>query len=421
MVNLRSIGGRARRLTSLVGWTAIDQFFFALSNLVITLAIGRSGGAEALGQFTIVFSAYLLALGCGRALVSEPLLTVPRQGADHDRLAESATNTLVIGWAVGAGMAVAVIGLLLGRGEFVLMAVALPVVLLQDNLRYQAFRRGRPAMAALLDGGWLVGTVALWPVITNSGQVETALVCWAAAAVVGLGFGGWVFRPRFSSARVALNWWRREARGLARPLLVDSIIYTLSAQSLIIVVATMLGDDELGVLRAGQVYFAPLGLMLTAFGVLAVPFLAQRPRLMTGRMSLRLAAIFGASAGLVCVVVVVAEPFLRELLFRDSIVVPGLIIGVLAAQVTVSGASTGPVVVTKARRRGIDIVRARLASAVVGVVLLVVATAMFGLVGTAWALAGQTLWFAVHLGVRAARGGANTPSGAPEQLGASRA
>ncbi len=58
-------------------WTGFDQALSSISNVIVSLALARSGGVEALGVFTIAFAAYLIALGFLRSLVSEPVLTVP--------------------------------------------------------------------------------------------------------------------------------------------------------------------------------------------------------------------------------------------------------------------------------------------------------------------------------------------------------
>ena len=46
-------------------------------------------------------------------------------------------------------------------------------------------------------------------------------------------------------------------------------MYAASAQALVFIVVAVAGDEELGTLRAGQVYFAPLSLFVTALSVIA--------------------------------------------------------------------------------------------------------------------------------------------------------
>jgi O-antigen/teichoic acid export membrane protein len=403
-VNIGSYVHQIRRFSGLIGWTAVDQFLFALSNLAVTLAVARGGGAEALGRFSVAFAAYLIVLGCSRALVSEPLLALPQN--DDVSSAEAKSNTLTLLCAIAGSFIVAVVGLILGRVELLVIAVALPPALAQDILRYQAFRRQKPAMAALLDASWLVASLATWRLVTTAGSTTVALLCWTGGALLSIGIGWRALRPRLSGARVAINWWRQEARSLANPLLLDGIIYIVSGQALVFVVASMVGDDQLGVLRAGQVYFAPLGLLLTALGVLAVPHLAQRPKATTGVVAVRIAAAASLFAAIICGGILAAQPLLHSLLYGNSIAVPKFLLVPLAIQVVLTGAAAGPAVVTRARRRGADMARSRLTAAIVGVGLLIWATATFGVIGAAWALVGQTLWYTAHLGLRVKHAGA---------------
>ncbi len=394
---------RGRRFLPLIGWTTVDQVLFTLSNFAITLAVARGGGADTLGQFSVAFAVYLIVLGCSRSLVSESLLASPRERSD--RVPESAAHTLTLLVAGVGALVVGLLGFILARPEFLVVAVALPITLLQDVMRYSAFRRQKPALAALLDGGWVVASVAAWPLVLHTGTASTALMLWAGGAVLGTAVAWPALRPRFARVGPACLWWRSEARSLATPLLLDSVIFAISAQALVFVVASVSGDGELGILRGGQVYFAPLGLVLTAFGVLIVPFLAQRLRLATTAVAVRISAAVAALTAAICGLIIVAEPLLEVLLYGDSIVVPTSLLLPLALQVVAMSASVGFGAVAKARRRGNDLARSRLASAAIGLPLIVWATVTWGIVGAAWALVAQTLWYSLHLGLRVRRSG----------------
>lgn len=399
---------RARRLLPSVGWTTFDQALFALSNLVVTLAVARGGGSPALGAFTVAFAAYLVVLGCSRSLVSEPLLTVP----DPDRASEAPAVGIVVLFGAGCAVVVGLVGLLLGRGELVVVGVALPVLLLQDTLRYQAFRRGKPAVAALLDGGWLLGSVLAWPLVVASGSPTVAALCWGGGALLGVLVSWPASRPRISAPSSAIAWWRRDARSVAVPLLLDSVIVAVSSQALIFVLAWMAGDSDLGTLRAGQIYFAPLLLVLAALALPLIPRLAQRPSGATTTVAFQLSAAMVALSCFACILIIVAEPFLHALFYADSIQVPPGLLIPIACQVVLSAAAGGLVAVAKARRRAGIIARSRLSSSVIGLALIVVGTAGYGVLGAAWAVAGQMLLYTVELAVRVIRNGSPVGVGA---------
>ena len=322
-----------------------------------------------------------------RSLVSEPFLA--SRGAP-DRRSEAAAATATVLLALGSALVVGALGVALGRPELVVVAVAIPPTLLQDMLRYLAFRRGTPAVAALLDGGWVLGSVLAWPVVVRTESASLAVACWGAGALLGMLVASPAVRPRFTSARSALKWWRRDARVLARSLLLDSILVAVSTQAVVFTIASAAGNSALGSLRAGQVYFAPFGLVMTAVGLLVVPQLAQRPTRLTVQLAWRLSAACALLAGAAVAAIVITEPVLRDVLYAGAIIVEHDLLIPLALQVVLTAASLGFVIMAKVRQRGDLIVRSRLTSAVVGLLILVPATVTAGVQGAAWALVLQT-------------------------------
>lgn len=388
---------QVRRLLPMVGWTTVDHCLFALSNLVITLAVGRAAGAEGLGIFTIAFTTYLVVLGCSRSLASEPLLTSPTAA----RNTEAPSTTIVVVFTCACAVVVGTVGLLFERGELVVLAAALPLLTAHDLLRYQAFRRGEPKVAVLLDGGWLLGSVLAWPIVTSSGSPTVGLLCWAGGALLGVVLSAPLSRPRLSPLRTATGWWRRDARPVAMPLLLDSVIVAVSTQAIVFLLATLVGLADLGVLRAGQVYFAPLLLVVTALGLVLVPRLAQRPAL--AARAVRLAVIASTASAVVCAAIIAAEPVLRQLLYAGAIDVPLVLLVPIALQAVFAATAATFTAVAKARRRAGLIARSRLSSAVVGVAVTMLATIVYGVQGAAWAATGQMALYTAEIAMRVLR------------------
>jgi O-antigen/teichoic acid export membrane protein len=388
----------AVRLLGSMSWATVDQVMFAASNFVFTVAVARGLGTDGLGRFTLAFTAYITALGFVRSLVSEPLLADPRR--DHDREVEGASVTLTLAYACAAAVVVAAIGAVAERVEFLVVAAALPLVLLQDLLRYHGFRRKAPRLAAVLDGGWLVGSLAAWPIVTTTGSVAVCAACWATGALVGVAAGWRAARITIVGLGVAFGWWSRHARRLALPLVLDSVLVTVATQTVVILLAAEYGDAALGTLRAGQVYFAPLGMVFVAFGVLAVPHLAQRAAPASTALAFTVSGGLAVFAGLACGLILVVEPVLGAVLYDDAVAVPGWLLVPVAVQTVVAAASSGLVMVCKARGRGAAIVWARTSSTALGVVLVVALSIPFGISGALWALAAQSVAYAVDLAIR---------------------
>ena len=395
---------RNRRLRSIAlpaAWSSLDQVLSSVSNLVVVLAVARGGGVDTLGRYSIAFAAYLMAMGVGRSLVSEPMLAAPR---DSDAsTARGATLTLGLVYAVGCAALFGVLGVLLGRPEFTVMGLLLPAVLIQDLLRYHAFRDQRAMIAAALDGVWLLGAIAAWPALSTSASPVVAVAGWGAGGVAAAVIGLVVTRATWLPVGASFRWWKAEARRLAAPLVADSLAVVAATQGSVFMVVVLVGDGAMGVLRAGQVYFSPLGLLLTAGGMFAIPRLASRTQpLVTGyRLAFVSLAVAGLSAA-VAAMIVLGEPLLRPYLFANSVAVPTTVLTALACQVALTAAAVPLVITAKVRNRGMDIAASRLHSVITGLVAVVVGTTLFGLVGVAWALTLQAGWFAADLARRTA-------------------
>src|SRR5690606_8290987 len=112
------------------------------------------------GAFSLAMVTYIFAVGVVRGLCAEAALVRPGT-SDEER---SRHGRLSAGSAVALGVAAAPILVIPGlfgsdvlRTSLIVLAVALPVLLLQDNLRHVAFGRGRPGLALLSDALWVAG------------------------------------------------------------------------------------------------------------------------------------------------------------------------------------------------------------------------------------------------------------------------
>jgi len=391
-----------RRVFALTGTSAFDQALSALSNFVITLAVVRGGGPEALGHYSVAFAVYLIVLGVSRALVSEPLLAARRE-EDQVRDGLSASLTAVLAIAVVSGVGVGGYGLLMGQPALVAVAVALPITLVQDVLRYQAFWLRRPNVAVLLDGGWVLGAILTWPILATHSSATTAVLCWAGASMLGTALAIPALRPRLAGPEATREWWHCKARRLAGPMAVESIVYGVSAQAVIFLVAAVLGAGDLGVLRAGQVYFMPVAMALAGCESVAIPHLAQGGVQIRSGIIALLAAGMSLFALISSLVVIAAEPLLHTVLYASAVEVPRLLLVPLAAQVVLAACSSAFVIAVKVRQSGRDLVVARLFSAGVGLVVLFPATMYGGVQGAAWALALHALLHVIYLGSRTLR------------------
>ena len=376
---------RLRRHAKGFAWTGFDQALSAVSNVVISLALVRSGGAEALGIFTVAFAAYLIVLGFLRALLSEPVLTIPVEPTGVPDEAERFGVTTAVTYLLPASLIIIGVGVLAGGFEIVLIGLVLPLVALQDFFRYLFFRRGRPELAALLDGAWVVTSVIGWPLIASRGSLSVALVVWATGGALGVVIGFAVTKVRFGPIRRSLAWWWRGIRPLGGFLALSGIIFTLFSQITILGLAAILGAADLGTLRSVQIVLGPVGLVLTAFTVFALPRLSTS----SARHSMRVAWLASGGAVVLAatstIVLWLLAPVLVPLLFGEELEVPRLLVLAVGARTTLGALAMGPTLVLKARRRGAPIAMGLFAAGVVGVPVVLFVAANFGLVPAVWA------------------------------------
>jgi O-antigen/teichoic acid export membrane protein len=169
----------------------VDQVISGASNVLMAVLAARILGVAAFGLFGIVFIVYTFGVGVSRSLVSEPLLVHPFEA--EQRPGE------VIGSGLLVSLVLAVIVLLGGLVTLlwntslgyalIVLAGCLPLLVLQDLGRYQAFATQRPSLAIVLDVAWLVLVFAGVAVIAVAHERTLVwfIVVWAGSgAVAGL-------------------------------------------------------------------------------------------------------------------------------------------------------------------------------------------------------------------------------------------
>ena len=84
-------------------WGFADQVLSSATNFALSVAVARQVDPRGFGAFGVAMTAYILATGLSRAVVSEPLLVVFSATGDDDRrrgFADATGTALVLGaWA----------------------------------------------------------------------------------------------------------------------------------------------------------------------------------------------------------------------------------------------------------------------------------------------------------------------------------
>jgi O-antigen/teichoic acid export membrane protein len=249
-----------------------DQAASSLSNVVVAILVARSVGAVEFGAFGLAMVVYGLALGAVRALMGETFINAHAADEPDVRrtmLGELLGATVVVAVAVSLVVAAAA-GVVGGSAGAALLALAvgLPLVLVQDTLRY-VFVIDRVAMAVLIDVVWLVVVVAALLLAPADAGAAWFVLAWGvsggAAAALGCAVSG-------VRVRAAHPWrWLVRSRRDGGRFLGEFATAQASAQLPMLALGGVSGLATLGAVRASQVFYGPLNTIYSGVYLAVVP------------------------------------------------------------------------------------------------------------------------------------------------------
>jgi O-antigen/teichoic acid export membrane protein len=263
-----------RRLTTIT----VDQVISGASNLGVSVLAAHALGLRAFGLWEITFLVFVLVQSGSRALVCEPVLVHPQEADERpgDVIGTAAVLGLTQGVLIGvAGGAALLWDGGLGRALLVL-AVCMPLLVIQDLGRYLAFVRHEPMRALGLDLAWLGLVVLAMAVVLGT---DHATLGWFALAWAGSGaVAGMLtlFHHRASPWRLDLGW-LRETWHLTWRYLVSGVFGAGGALAVVLVVAGMAGAAALGAVRGAQLLTRPFLTVYVAVSSAGVSELSRVP------------------------------------------------------------------------------------------------------------------------------------------------
>lgn len=385
---------RAGRLLSKVGGNVFDQALAALSNVVLSVVVARSVDASGFGSFSMAYLVYGMAFASMKSVVGQPLqirFSSASSAELNRRMGEGAGTTLTISLVAAAGCAAA--GLTMGGltgTALLLLALWLPALLVQDFCRMAFFAAGRPWSAALIDAIWAVVQFGLLAVLIASGRssLEWLMGAWGFGAIVSALVGLAILRVRPRPA--ATFSWLREQRTLSRYLLAEYVLGLGSMQVGILLVGFIAHESAVGALRAAQVLLGPLGILGTAAFQFALPEIARRVDLSPRKLQAFAGLVSGAllTAHLVYVTaLLLMPPEWGTELFGDSWQGAALVLLPMCVSACLSSLANGPAGVLYGMGHARQTFRINLLKGPLIIVLLLSATWIWGVVGSAWAMA----------------------------------
>lgn len=391
MLKANLLTGRLAVLTKVSG-NLFDQALAALSNVVLAIIVARSVDAAAFGSFSIAYLVYGMAFAAMKAIIGQPLqirFSSAPPAELNRRMGEGAGATLSLSLLVTVACAVA--GLLTGGTTgwaMLLLALWIPALLVQDYCRMAFFAQGRPWSAALIDTVWAVIQFAGLAVLitTERTGLDWLMGAWGVGALVSAVVGLALLRVP-PVVRATLSW-LREQHDLARYLLAEYILGLGAAQVGILLVGVIAHESAVGALRAAQVLLGPLGILGTAAFQFAVPEIARRMPLTPRRLQIFAALVSGAlvAAHLVYVMcLLLIPPAWGVQLFGDSWQGAALVLLPMGLAACFSCLANGPAGVLYGMGKAKQTFRINLIKGPMIVVLLLGATWLWGVLGSAWA------------------------------------
>jgi O-antigen/teichoic acid export membrane protein len=255
----------------------LDQGMSSLSNVLAVVMVAQGLSASAFGSFSVAYAVLIFLLTLTRSYFGTQLTLTETQSAAIDR-ARSTLGALLMLAPVPA-VVVGMVGMLLANENDLsitfVVAVAAPIVCLQDLLRYAAIAVERPLVALASDTVWTI-IVAL-PALGLVGLTGTAILAvWLGAAVLALAIAFVLLRirPNFVQGRQLL----RQRHAVGNSMTIGAV--AVSAASLVIAVTTahFLSPSSAGSLRGASTAMGPLNVLFAFVTLNLTPTLLRRSR-----------------------------------------------------------------------------------------------------------------------------------------------
>lgn len=283
-------------------WLGVSLAAGSAANIVPMVGASVSGDAVLVGTLGVLMATYVIALCAVKGLLGEPLLLTTDRRPDDTELA--ASLALLCGVATALVSTPLLLSMLPAAWTAVAtVACAMPVVLLQDVLRYVAFTRGAASDAAFSDVAWALVTLLSTVVTVWLGLASAAVLVggWMLGGVAGCLYLVWRLRPSFPHR--GLRAFLTRDRALRLHLTSDALLTTGSLQASLLLAVPLIGLAGAGVFRFLQLIFGPVTLL---FGVLYVEVVSRNRLDASGPSPVRAATVMAAMVAVVTAIMAAA-------------------------------------------------------------------------------------------------------------------
>lgn len=258
--------GGLKRLSA----AGLAQVFSAATNFLLSILVARVSTPADFGAFSIVLLTWAMALGLQRAWLGESLLLAD----DEARAAHVATALRVaLGFGATASLILVIVASAWSTGAPVALAFAVgaPVIAVHDMWRYAGFCLDDPRHALRLDVWWLLSLLGITFVLHLLAihRPATLVIAWSVAAGISMAVAR-AARPPLPagenpSMRARVSALHAAVGRTSTRLALEFIAGTGAGLALLAILSHTAGLAEVGAVRAAQLLFTPLTVLVTGF------------------------------------------------------------------------------------------------------------------------------------------------------------
>ncbi|MFD5408481.1 MATE family efflux transporter [Streptomyces nojiriensis] len=366
--------------------SVLDQAASSATNILVLVLAARLSSASGFADFSMVYVTFSVLLGLNMAYVGQSL--VLEKG---ERLGAECRSAL--GFTAAASAAVGTLLLLVGLAlagatgtAFLALGLVLPLVLLQDGLRYCFSALRAPERALAADALRLVCVVAALALQPEGASAGRLVLAWGLSALPALGAGLWLLRPYVGGVRGDLRPYLRRGH-LGQRFVVEFAVGNGSSQLAVLGLGVFASPLAVGALRGATTLFGPLNVLFNSANAFGPPVLG---RLGGKRTTVRATAALGlvlaaVGAGWATALYLLPDRLGRELL-GDTWAGASALLPATGAQYAVMGLGTCALLTLRvlAPKATLSL---QVVFSLLSVGLLLGGYAVWGVAGAAWGLA----------------------------------
>lgn len=274
-----------------VAASVLDQAASSLTNILVLVIVARVSTAAGFAAFSMVYVTFTVLLGLNMSYVGQVVVLERGEPRALGAACRSATAFTAVA-SVLAGLLLVAGGVLAGGASghaFLALGAVLPLVLLQDGVRYSFSALEAPHRALAADTLRLACVVPALVAQPHHAGPARMVVVWGLSALPALLLSLVLLRPYVKGARASLGAYLRRGH-LGQRFVVEFAVGNASSQLAVLGLGLFANPLAVGALRGATTLFGPLNVLFNSVNAFGPPVLG---RFGGRRSTARAAALLG--------------------------------------------------------------------------------------------------------------------------------